>query len=357
MLQELAGQLAAGWAKRFQAPNPLIVQPFEELRHTCAGPRSDVRHLAAIVRAVAGNDAPALEACALQWGSELARSGATPEEAARVIWLAVGSLWDDVPAGLLSDAFSRLRRHILFSAAQVARERPALTLVDLLLSPPSRSPGVAFDALLHEVLARARTFRLVTYRRRQVIFSPTTAARHCYVVMDGHVRLFELLRDGRAVTLALLGPGAIFSAPSHGPAMLHATHAESFRVSRHIVLSEMECLRLLPLVPILAVRMVQSFQEQITDLRQLVAILLGRDVTVRLAHVLLCLADHFGHPAGEGLVYLGLHFTHQELADMVGSNRVTITNELHDLERRGLIRREPRHHLAIHRPSLEGLLS
>jgi len=372
-VRELAERLASGWANRFQAPNPLTAPEAAPLPEENAG-QEGALPLAAIIRAVAQGDRASLENRVSRWSAELARSGATPEEVMRAVWTAVGSLWCSLAAGPLNDAFSRLRRHILYTAAQSlrgaseaggsvsggetrphARHLPALAE---LLSSSSYQAGTELDPLLHEIILRAKTFRLATYRRKQLIFSPTTASHPVHILIDGHVRLFELLRDGRAVTLALLGPGDIFSASPNAPATPLAAYAESFRASHQIILPRTEFVRLLPGAPALTTQTIQSFQRQITDLRRLVASLLSRDVATRLAHIFLRLADHFGSPTGDGagLVHLTVSITHRELADMIGSNRVTVTNKLRDMERRGLIRRGPQNRLTIHCPQLEQLL-
>jgi|GEM_PF-3625043 CRP/FNR family cyclic AMP-dependent transcriptional regulator len=396
MLQELAECLASGWARQFRAPNPLT-SSFTEPWLDCVDVRDAAAPLAMIVRAAARNDILSLEASALQWGTGLTRSGATSEEVARTIWLAVGSLQDHVPAGPLREMFSRLRHYILFTAALATHERSeggmgrlgeraprgqnggwddisgeasdtgpgskrhtqdfsTPTLMEL-LTPLPLSASTVLDPLLHEVILGARMFRLATYRQGQLIFSPNTTSRQFYLVIHGPVRLFELLRDGRSVTLTLLGHGDVLGILSRDFFSFHATHAESFRTSCHMVLPEAEFLRLLPSAPILSLQALQSLQRQLADIRQLVASLLSRDVAIRLAHILLRLIQHFGEPAGEGMVRLATHLTHQELADMIGSNRVTVTKKLQDMERRGLIRRHSHNQMVVHRPSLEQMLS
>jgi CRP-like cAMP-binding protein len=64
--------------------------------------------------------------------------------------------------------------------------------------------------------------------------------------------------------------------------------------------------------------------------------LLNNSVNVRLYRTLLELAREFGK-VESGATLIDIPLTHQRLADMIGSNRVTVTRKLHELSDRGVI--------------------
>jgi CRP-like cAMP-binding protein len=66
----------------------------------------------------------------------------------------------------------------------------------------------------------------------------------------------------------------------------------------------------------------------------------------RLHLFLLWLARKFGQPVKEGWK-IGFKLTHQELADAIGSSRVTVTRLLSTLEQQGLIDRFHRHCIVV----------
>jgi len=72
-----------------------------------------------------------------------------------------------------------------------------------------------------------------------------------------------------------------------------------------------------------------------------------RDSTVRLATTLVTLAGHFGRPTADGLTAIALPLTHQSLANMIGSNRVTVTRKLLELQENGSVRALGRNAIAI----------
>jgi CRP/FNR family transcriptional regulator len=99
--------------------------------------------------------------------------------------------------------------------------------------------------------------------------------------------------------------------------------------------------------PELADAIVAGMTRRLTELQTLVEHLLVRDTSVRLATTLLGLAARFGRPAADGLVAITLPLTHQSLANMIGSNRVTVTRKLVKLEEEGVVRSLGRNAMAV----------
>ena len=64
--------------------------------------------------------------------------------------------------------------------------------------------------------------------------------------------------------------------------------------------------------------------------------LLSRTVESRVAEFLMDAAERHGIPESRGTL-IGVKYTHQEIADYVGSTRETVTLTLGDLRRRDLI--------------------
>ena len=99
--------------------------------------------------------------------------------------------------------------------------------------------------------------------------------------------------------------------------------------------------------PELAAAVVAGMTRRLTELQTLVEHLLVRDTTVRLAATLLTLAKGFGRPTADGMTAITLPLTHQALANMIGSNRVTVTRKLLEMQEAGLVRSLGRNALAV----------
>ncbi len=182
-------------------------------------------------------------------------------------------------------------------------------------------------------------FMINRYRANNPLFNGSAARQNCfYFIREGTVQLQEFLPDGRAVVLAILGKGDVFArtTPSSETGYFRDFHAVALR-DTEVVLLEEEALRLaMEKSPRVAMGIIKSFSSQIADIQQVIEGLLSRDIAARLTHVLLQLADEFGEARGEGTL-IDYPLTHQQLADMLGSNRVTITRRLGDLQKQGLL--------------------
>jgi CRP/FNR family cyclic AMP-dependent transcriptional regulator len=86
----------------------------------------------------------------------------------------------------------------------------------------------------------------------------------------------------------------------------------------------------------LARRMIELMIERRLEAEQRIESLLLRTVESRVAEFLLDAANCYGIPDSRG-VLIGVKYTHQEIADFVGSTRETVTLTLGELRRRSLL--------------------
>jgi CRP-like cAMP-binding protein len=186
-----------------------------------------------------------------------------------------------------------------------------------------------------------------TYLRGQRIIGPEEGAGLVYIVRAGCVRLYKILPDGRAINLGLLGPTTLFTQEDRADGLASGVIAEALVETTLTVIEQGELSAMIAQTPELAAALVEGMGRRLTSVQLLVEQLLARDVTVRLATILLSLAERFGRPLPEGLVKIALPVPHQLLANMIGSNRVTVTRKLSDLRTQGVARALGRNLLAV----------
>jgi CRP-like cAMP-binding protein len=167
-----------------------------------------------------------------------------------------------------------------------------------------------------------------------------------YRVASGYVRLYKILHDGRSINLAILGPGEYFTQDPQLDGSDGFT-AEAIAETVVDVIERGAFDERIGEDARLAREVIASQAHQIATLHQLVEHLLARDTGVRLATTLLRLADGFGTPRSDGRIAIGLPITHQGLANMIGSNRVTVTRKLLELQQTRAVVSEGRTSLSI----------
>jgi CRP/FNR family transcriptional regulator len=165
----------------------------------------------------------------------------------------------------------------------------------------------------------------------------------------GKLRLYNLLPNGRCITISILGPDDVFLQWRAESQSLSCLCAEAMEGSRVISASERDMAEIVSAQPAAAVDVIANFARRLTESQVLIEDLLNNSVNLRLYRTLLELSKQFGKPEGDARV-IDYPLTHQRLADMIGSNRVTVTRKLHELQERGIIESRKNATIALRDP-------
>lgn len=162
--------------------------------------------------------------------------------------------------------------------------------------------------------------------RLHVIFAPGMPSDSIYFIESGRVRLTRLSPDGRIVILALLGPGDLISEAAWENNE-HDSYAETLEETRLYQLSLESFENLVRQNPEFGLRLIQVIGSRLKQAQARIEDLVFRQVPSRIARLLVHLAEHHGKVTPNG-IRVEFPLTHQEIADMVGSSRVTVTQVL-----------------------------
>ena len=237
--------------------------------------------------------------------------------------------------------------------------------VNAMLSGADDSASVALDAalpppIITAVDKAAGIVRFVTtlYTPGQAIYSPDDTDHILYIVRSGRVRLYEVLPDRRMITLSILGEGDVFGVLHAGKNAdeMRRSFAESMTNTSLTLIHESGLQTLMAHAPEVATQIIASLSAQLLDLQLLIENVLARDTSVRLIYIILKLAEGFGEPSEGGMTIINFPITHQDLANMIGSNRVTVTRKLLELQKDNLIVPERRNTIAVNAQSLKELV-
>lgn len=186
-----------------------------------------------------------------------------------------------------------------------------------------------------------------TYGKGHIIFGPDGGRGLVYIVRSGCVRLYKTLPDGRSINLGILGPNTIFAQEDSYDGLSTGAASEALVETTVSMIEADDLARLIAESPDLAAAVVTGMTRRLTELQTLVAQLLLRDTAVRLVTTLLMLAKSFGQETDDGLTVIALPLTHQSLANMIGSNRVTVTRKLLELQQENMVKSLGRNSLVV----------
>jgi CRP/FNR family transcriptional regulator, cyclic AMP receptor protein len=162
-----------------------------------------------------------------------------------------------------------------------------------------------------------------------ILYSQEDRAEALFLLKHGKVQLYRLTTGGKRLELATLDPGTFFGEmPLLGESLRH-TYAEVAEEALVCVMSRVDIERLIRQHPQVALRMIEVMGKRLANREERLEELAYRHVPARIAAVLLRL--------GEQQVGATVSLTHQELGDMVGALRETVTPILNDFQRAGLV--------------------
>jgi len=195
-----------------------------------------------------------------------------------------------------------------------------------------------FEQLTEEQLARLeRRARVRRFPANNPIYLPSDAASGVFLVAEGRVKLCSFTPDGKQSILAFIEPGELFGELSllvPGP---REEHAETTVKSTVVLLPGEELEQLLEESPALTLGVTKLIGLRRQRIERRLKSLLFHSNRDRLSHLLLSLAEQYGHRQAEG-VALGIRLSHQELASIIGATREPVTVVLGQLQPEGLIR-------------------
>lgn len=176
-----------------------------------------------------------------------------------------------------------------------------------------------------------------TAPKGKLILSPENRPDILYLLKRGRVRLYKVGPNGKQFTLGILGGGNIFGEIEAFSAVTRDVYAEAMDDTLICALRRSDLEQILAAQPQLALKMLQALGERLREAEDFLQMLATSDVRSRLLYLLSKLAEQFGVVRGN-MVHLDLDLTHQELANMIGSTRETVTATLSALSREGVVR-------------------
>lgn len=204
--------------------------------------------------------------------------------------------------------------------------------------------SVVTKAELFHGIAQADLERIVhllaerRYRKGATIYERGDAADSLYIVKEGMVRLAAHSGRGTETIIHLLPPGAIFGEflLSDEKRAFTAIAETDASVS---VLPKQGMIHLLSTIPAFSMNFIRLLSQRLAKVEREYAGFGHTWSYHRLAMVLLKLGAEHGVKTPKGIL-LTLHLTHEQIANLIGTTRETVTTQLGRFRRMGLVRRE-----------------
>jgi len=175
-----------------------------------------------------------------------------------------------------------------------------------------------------------------TYPKGATLFVEGQATRGVFILCAGHVKLSTSSSDGRTLILRISEPGDLLGLPAAISGTPHEVTAEVIEPTQADFISHGDFLNFLREHGEAALRVAQELSEAYqTAFAEMRTIGLSHSAREKLARFVLDWSAH--HPSENGVIKFSLTLTHEEIAQMIGASRETVTRLFSDFKKRNLL--------------------
>lgn len=197
------------------------------------------------------------------------------------------------------------------------------------MNPTERNVTRIFGRLAQQNKAVGESLKVRSFGTGEMVSEAREMACSLFLIASGRVQLYRITRDGRRFAIATLGPGSMFGEAS----LLGGEGPDTFAVALEPctvwIMPGKEALEISSTDAMFGFGLMQAMGQRVLEAENRLEQVAYSTIASRLATLLLEL--------GGDDPDLVVHVTHQELADMLGTWRETISKALQDFRRRGLV--------------------
>ena len=154
------------------------------------------------------------------------------------------------------------------------------------------------------------------FRPRQTLFSAGDPPERVYLLLKGRVKVYQVAENGKEIILDVVGKGGVVGDMAIVEHDERIACAQAIDETVAVSISWEDFSHLLQQSPRLGFAMAELMARRLAGMQRTFMNLVSKPVSARLADMLEARSE-------EGAIRLGL--THQELAQMIGTSRETVT--------------------------------
>jgi CRP/FNR family transcriptional regulator len=171
-----------------------------------------------------------------------------------------------------------------------------------------------------------------SYPEGALIFVEGQNARGVHVLCQGRVKLLTTNSDGKTLILKIAEPGDVLGLHSVVSGTAHEATAETLQPSQVAFIRREDFLKFLKQNPEACLKAAEALSRDCQSAFDVIrSIALSHSVSEKVARLLLHWADDA--PVRDGAIRVRLTLTHEEIAELIGSSRETVTRILAQFRR------------------------
>ena len=216
------------------------------------------------------------------------------------------------------------------------------------MAPELTSPWIRISMDQWESLLKDRS--PTVYQKNSLIYHQGDEAGAVFIVLSGRVRVTAYQENGGEKQLYIAERGALFGLTACFNQHARSSSAVAIVDSSIYTIPFAELEQAMQADWALCHRVIELLCRKNTVFFKQVVDLSFSDALQRITQVLLNLAEEYGTPVGNG-VLISIRFTHQDVANITNTSRVTVSNVFNALIAKGFLEKQSGHFL-LHSPEL-----
>jgi CRP-like cAMP-binding protein len=181
-----------------------------------------------------------------------------------------------------------------------------------------------------EMAEMNQTTTMSTCQCGKIFYQPEDTNEVLFILKKGRVQIYRLSPEGKRLVVATIGPGTVFGEMGIIGQGMQNSFAEAIEDCILCAMNRHDVERLILSKPTVALHFMQVMASRLSKAEAQLEDLAFKSIPGRLADLLLRLRDEEGNDSIHG-------YTHQDLAEAVGTYRETATQILNDFKARQLI--------------------
>ena len=182
-----------------------------------------------------------------------------------------------------------------------------------------------FSNLSSEHLEKIADLTLTrNYKKDMLLFLEGEPGEAFYFVKKGKVKVYRSYPDGREHIISILGEGDVFAEVTLFSNMSYPASASAYDDCTIGFIRNSDMEHLITEAPSMALELIKVMSQKLIFAQQKIRDLTFADVFARTAAELLKLSEQYGEKDGKG-VRITVEFSRQQLAELVGTTRETIS--------------------------------
>ena len=188
----------------------------------------------------------------------------------------------------------------------------------------------------NELQQVAGKIRIEEFRKNEIVLREEDTNEYMYIILDGQVKVTQATEDGKEILLAIHKTLEFFGEISLIDGKTSPATVQASEDSFIAFISKKDFYALLTSQNKVLEKLLQILCSRLRDSWRRIYLLNFKHASDRVKTLFLSLSFENGSKTPEGIV-LNLRLTHQEIADMTGLTRESVTRVLDKLQKEGAI--------------------